>query len=400
MKRTDRMTHILIAVLFLAFVAYVTVFAVKRLGNATVTAQAVTAEVRIGGVATGIVVREETVVCCDEPYLDITAQDGEKIAAGGTLGTAMRSETGLERANRIHELELEIERISAVLAEKSSAEDLTARDAAISSAVENLASDIARHSLNTLEEDTLNVRALLYPSSDSGDTESELREKEQELESLRSSSSSDTRSLTAPLGGVFSSAADGYEGLTAADLEDLTPEKLRALLDREPETPDGAYGKLITSHIWYFAAAMDARDAANLTVGRTAQLDFGRWYSSPVYGKVTAISAPQDGTVAVTFRCDTALADTAAMRSVSADVVFESFSGVRVPAEAVRTDEETESTYVWTVTAMLLERKDVTLIYCGEDYVVAERESAAGSLREGDTVVVSGNDLYEGKLMK
>ena len=88
------------------------------------------------------------------------------------------------------------------------------------------------------------------------------------------------------------------------------------------------------------------------------------------------------------------------MREVSASVVFGSYSGIRVPAQAVRTDEETEATYVWTVTAMQLERKDVEIIYAGDGFVIVRRGSEPGSLREGNTVVVSGKDLYEGKIME
>ena len=80
-------------------------------------------------------------------------------------------------------------------------------------------------------------------------------------------------------------------------------------------------------------------------------------------------------------------------------VIFESYSGIRIPAQAVQTDPETESTYVWCVTAMQLERKDVTVIYEDEDFAIVARDSAADALREGNTVVVRGHELYEGKVM-
>ena len=92
--------------------------------------------------------------------------------------------------------------------------------------------------------------------------------------------------------------------------------------------------------------------------------------------------------LAILVLMNTALADTLAMRRESAEAVFGSFSGLRVPAGAVRTDEETGERYVWTVTAMQLERRSAEILYEGEDYVILRRAAESGALRQGDTVVV------------
>ena len=193
---------------------------------------------------------------------------------------------------------------------------------------------------------------------------------------------------------------DEWKGTRPALLEDLTPETLDALTDYSPDKPAGAYGKLVTSYQWYFAAAMSADDAENLAVGRTATLNFGRYYGADIYARVVSISAPSDGVVAVVFRCDTALADTLAMRCVPANVVFATYSGIRVPAQAVQYDRESGTHFVWCVTAMQLERKDVEVVYADSDIAVIAESTAADALRDGNTVVVSGQDLYEGKIME
>ena len=400
MKRTDKLTNFIAILLFAAFVIYAGAYAVRALRNTTVTADAVAAEVRPGGVASGIVIREETVLTSAEKYIDITARDGTKVAAGAALATAMRSESGLERANRIHALEREIARISAALAELDSAEGLTGRDEALRSAVGGLTAAVARHELTGVDSDALNLRTLLFPGGASGASKGELMVLERELDKLRSSADSDTRTLSAETGGVFSTMVDGYEVLSPDDLTDLTPSRLNDLLSRDPDTPAAAYGKLVSSFRWYFAAVMSEEDAARLETGRTATLNFGRYYGADVYAKIVSISAPEDGSAAVVFRCDTALADTLAMRRVSADVVFAEYSGIRVPVQSLQTDPETGAEYVWCITAMQLERKDVSVLYRDEDIAVIARSGTSDALREGNTVVVSGDDLYEGKVME
>ena len=48
----------------------------------------------------------------------------------------------------------------------------------------------------------------------------------------------------------------------------------------------------------------------------------------------------------------------------------------------------------------MLERKDIEIIYCDEDFVIAAPDGGADTLRAGNTVVVSGKDLYEGKIIE
>ena len=399
MKRTDRLSTFIAILLFLAFAAYMGVYAVRALRDTTVTAEAVAADVTLGGLANGIVIREETVLTSGEKYIDVTVRDGAKVAAGAALATAMRSESGLQRASRMHELELEISRMTAALDEMDSAEDLTTRDESLRTLVQELSGAVARHELSSLDASSLNLRSLLFSNSASGVSRSELRTLQRELDSLRSSSSSDATVLTAEQSGVFSTLIDGYESLSAADAEGLTPAKLNELTALTPDKPDGAYGKLVTSYRWLFAAVMSAEDAENLKVGRTATLNFGRYYGADIYARVLSISEPEDGSVAVVFRCDTALADTLAMRRVPANVVFETYDGIRVPAQAVQTDPASGESWVWTITAMQLERKRVELLYIDDDFAVLAHSAEPDALRSGNTVVVSGQDLYEGKIM-
>jgi hypothetical protein len=400
MKRTDRLSKFIAILLFLAFAAYAGVYAVRALRDTTVTAMATAADVTLGGPASGIVIREETVLTSGEKYIDITARDGAKVSAGSALATSMRSEAGLERATRMHELELEVSRISAALDELDSAADLTTRDEALRAAVSALTGYVARHELSGQDGSALNLRSLLFSADAAGVSKEQLRMLERELDSMRSSSASDAAVLSAERSGIFSTLVDGYESLSAADLAGLSPASLQELMDRQGEVPGGTYGKLVTSYRWYFAAVMSAPDAENLTVGRSATLNFGRYYGADIQARVLSISEPEDGSVAVVFRCDTALADTLAMRCVSANVVFAAYSGIRVPAKAVQSDPASGEAWVWAVTAMQLERKQVELLYIDEDFALVAMSPTANALREGNTVVVSGKDLYEGKVME
>lgn len=400
MKRKDTATTAIALVLFLTFLAYAGVYAYRFFVGGIVTAEAVSATVSIGGVASGIIVREETVLESGEEYIDITAEEGEKLGAGQAIATAMSSEAGLQRANRLREVKLEISRAEAALQTSSGQDDLVRRDELLHSAVLGLAAAVARHDLSSLDSDISTLRSLVFEGGGEEYTEADLDALYRELLSLETSSSSDSTVLLSEESGVFSRSVDGYEHLSLLNLAGLSPASLQRLAASGRAVSENAYGKLVTSHKWYFAAVMSEADAKGLSVGSLAQLDFGRYYGSGVLADIRYISSVQNGEVAVIFECSTALSELLSIREASANVVFEQYEGIRVPTAAIYTDGETGATFVWAVTAMRLERKDVTVKYLEENFCIVEGGSDESALRVGDTVVVAGSNLYEGKVME
>ncbi|MBQ2634607.1 MAG: hypothetical protein IJF88_08555 [Oscillospiraceae bacterium] len=399
MKRTDRLTIFIAVLLFLGFLAYLGSYAFRALENGVVTAEAISADFDLSGTASGILIREETVLTSTAPYVDVTAANGARVAAGSVVATAVSGPEGLERANRIHALETEIERVSAALAGLSSVSSVTSRETALNAAARNVAAVAARHDMLNLDSAATQLSGLLLGVDSSQISYARLDELQGELRTLRARVADDDVSIRAEFPSTFSSLVDGYEHLRMEDVDGVSPSRLEELIEQGRETVPEAFGKLVSGYRWYFAAAMRSVDAANLSPGRSAKLNFGRHYSADISAQVLSISPSENGSVTVLFRCDTAMAETLALRSATASVIFGSYSGIRIPAQAVQVDEETQSTYVWCVTAMRLERKPIRILYAANEYVIVERGSAADALREGNTVVVRGKDLEEGKLI-
>ena len=254
MKRTDTVTKIVAILLFLAFFAYAGAYFHASVTSRITTAEAVRSTVTSSGVASGIIVRDETVLESSELYIDITGADGRRVAAGQTVAMAMSSETGLARAERIHELELETARLSAILGSINSATDITSRDTSIKSLILSLTGSIARGDLSNIDSISLNLSSLVFTDKETDVTYAELEALEAELQSLKGSSSADTSAISSPQSGLFSKTVDGYEHLSVSNLENLTPEKLSALIDSRQEPSEHAFGKIISGFKWYFAA--------------------------------------------------------------------------------------------------------------------------------------------------
>ncbi len=399
MKRTDTITKAISFVLFAAFAIYLLVFAFRTLDGNLVMAEAVTSELSAGGTASGIIIRSEIVLEGYDTYLSTSLSEGEKVAKGGNVAVSMSGEAGLLRERRIKELEADIEYISSARKLAEIRSDFTAHSQQVDIGIRDLRFAVAAHDAGGIVSGASQVKALFFGAGDTDISESHLNELKTELQSLKSSYSADSEPLLAPEAGLFSFNLDGYEHLGPDDLGKLLPSELEELIDDKEEVSENAYGKLVTGNYWYFASVMTVPDAGNLSVGSYVALDFGRYLSENVYAKVISIGPREDGRCCVVFRSDKKLSELLPFRKLSASVVFQEYRGIRVPSEAIRTDDKTETTFVWVNTAMKLERKNVKILYCADGYVIVERGAEASALREGNMVVVRGKNLYEGKII-
>ena len=64
--------------------------------------------------------------------------------------------------------------------------------------------------------------------------------------------------LCAPESAVFFTDCDGFETLRPEDLETMDAAGLAALLDREGDVPEEAFGRLVLREAWFFAALAPA----------------------------------------------------------------------------------------------------------------------------------------------
>lgn len=397
LKKTNTVINIAMVVLFAAMVIYLGVYIFHSTQQSYVTAPAVVVTVNESGQASGCVVREEQLLTSDKEYISISVDNGKEVARGGEVAIGVSSPEALESASRARELEVEIAYVSNLLSSMNIAAGVTEKDTAVRSAILELSAAVGSGDASALDSICMSLSSLLF-SGDAGTvTQSDLDALQAELRQLQSAVGSGGR-ITAPAAGLFTTVTDGYESLTYADLANLTPDGVEALGDRKTAIADNVIGKLVTSKKWYFAAVMQQADAGRLSPGGSATLDFGRHYSTAISATVLSISEEVDGKVAVVFACNTALADTLAMREATAEVVYTEYTGIRVPLKAVHMDES-GNTYVCVITAGQIEEKQVEIIYQTGDYCLVARGSESNSLRAGNEIVVSGKNLTDGKVV-
>ena len=374
--------------------------------------------------ATGFLVREEQVLTNAGGVVELLPQEGEKVARGGTVALVYQDSSGLERRQQLQQLELEKEQLEYALertgAGGGDASQLTGQ---VLDAIAELRAAVAGRDLTDLERQSMDLKSLVYKreyayggtGEESADAiQAALDEVDSQISSLSSQAAQSTQSITASQSGIFSGYVDGYESLLTPEvLETVTPAQLDDLAGQASEEDQTAVGKLITDSTWYFACALPQEDAERLVEGRSVTVRFSRDWSGEVDMTVERVGEPEDGRCAVVLSTNRYLSETTLLRRQTVELVFQSVTGVRVPKQALRveeqtvTDEETgeESTVqvtgVYTLVGEQVEFKPVTVLEQGDTFVLVEAAgSGRAALQPGDVVVVAAEDLYDGKVIQ
>ncbi len=322
------------ALVFLAMAAYLGFYLVERMIDPVQTALVVTATMSDSAPMSGLVVRDEVVLQGDAPYIDVIAEDGERIAFGQTVALVYDSEDALLRAEELADTEQEIESVRAAL---SGARTVTSgdRDSSILDAMVGLSASLRSDGLRSLDTRQSTLASLLFRREVSDATEDYLAALEAERSDLLRGAAGERTPILASQSGTYASIVDGFEGVDPAYVEDLGPAELREIIAAERTEDPAAIGKLVLSFNWYYAAILDREDAGRLEEGQRVRLSFGRYTSGALSARVAKLGRIEGDERLVLFRMDRGLTEMLAVRAVAAELIYSEYTGLRVPLDGL-----------------------------------------------------------------
>lgn len=420
MKQGKPVITVAIAAIAVALVIYFGFYVAKVFSEPYTTALAYTYTSNDSAEAVGILVRQETVLPAQTGIVDVTRSEGEKVGVGQSVAQVYRDSQAQNNQADLEALADQIQLLeyssdgggvdSAAKLDENILQAVTALHAASGVGDYNQLEDQAR----TLKSTVLK-RGYVYGN---GLGAEELSQKLNDLKSqyaaLKQQTSSSTSSVRAPQSGVFSTLVDGYEtAVTPQTVFQLTPSSLSALLAGQGKEAGGGMGKLITSTRWYFAAALPVSVAERLKEGSTATLRFSGDFDQDIDMRVDQVGQAEGDKSVVVFSTDRYLSQTTLLRQQTAELIFNSWSGLRIPKQALRmekstyTDKETGQEVqnnrlgVYALLGVRAEFKTVEVVTEGDDYyVVRSTTDESDALRAGDEVIVRATELYDGQLLE
>lgn len=397
-------TYIALIVLILAALAAVSVGIGLREGlEAPIrTVKAVPYESGSGYFSTGYIVRDEAVMTMDSSITSLVPAEGERVSAGQAVAMGYVSADAQTRQRKIAQLEERLKELEYASGASAAAYNKAAADMEIRDKILEMAVMLGRGNVLAVGDAAPNLKGLVLRSTASEEDLSAIARQEknirEERDALRAQLSGQMRVVSAPASGYFSGVVDGYESvLTPRSLEALSPTELdRIAADAQPA---GAFGKLVLGDTWYYVTTIPEAELKETELGDSAEVSFAHDLRTAITMRISHISQPENGRCVVVFTCGDYIRDVTMMRSQSADIVFRSYAGLRVPKEAVHVREDGK-VGVYVLESAAYKWKTVEILYDnGESYIVRLDKSSTRNLWPGDDIIVDDKDAYDGKVV-
>lgn len=419
MKESTFATRVMIAVLCLGVAVYLAIYLVQSWGGGIVTTYAYSYSLDMGQEAEGILIREEIPLSGPGGYVDQILPEGAKAAAGDAVALLYTDPSALTTRQSIRSLAAEIEQLEYALNDRAQNTDAARLDAQVINSIVALRSLAARGDLTALEDSALNLRSMVFKrdytygdASAAGQLAQLIADKRSQLTDLNHSLNQVSTTVYAPVSGVYSAGADGWEGVaTPAVLDGLTADGLDALLHEQHSPDPNAVGKLVTGSTWYYAALIKDT-GTGLQSGRRYTVNFSGDYYGQVEMTLDQVVLDGERTLAI-FSCRSHLADTAMLRIQTVDVITRQLEGIRIPRKALRVETETVTDEdgttreinrykVYTVIRSQAWGQEVEVLHTGDSFYLVRPvdQTAADRLRPGDEVILSSSGIFDGKVVR
>lgn len=377
--------------------------------------------------ANAVIVREETLINNSvangvEYYM---VNDGDKVALSTVVAKIFANENDALCYNKIQEIN---EKIS-VLESLNTPYDNISTDSAVDSQIYlNINSLLKSVNNGNFKDRDTAAQSLIYSINQRQkiigtvtDFNAQIQELQEEKASYSSSGSSYIAEIRAPKSGYFVAEVDGYENVFDYDnVENLTVEDLSKSFVPAPVS-DSSVGKIVSGLDWYIVCKLTADEALSLSHSESyPSIVFSSASEEPVPVDLVALNqaSKKDDAVAV-FSCNYMNSSLSCLRNEPVQIIINNFEGVRLSKSALHDDyvdlldEEGEPTgekarvqgvYILHGSELLF--REVSVIFAGSDFVIVDINPDSAILKSGETiiindeVVIKGDDLYDGKIIK
>lgn len=419
MKQSSLGTKLLLLAVTLALLAYFGVQGYLYFSDPLSTTLAYNYQVEEAVSLSGYVIRTEQVLPDDASgLLRLQRSEGERVSKGGTVAAVYADQASLDRQTEIDALTTRIEQLEYAQEAALGSEVSLKLDTQIMQSILDYRSSLAADRLVKAEGYGSKLRSLVlkrdYTYSETEDLSGQIAELREQLKGVKAQAAGSVRRITAPAAGLYSAVVDGYETvLTPESLEGMTPSQLSAV--KADASVQSDVGKLILGDTWYYAAIMSTEEAEELQEGSGLTLRFTKSVERDLPVTLVSVGPEENGRSVAVFRGETYLPQLTLLRQQSAQVISRTVEGIRVPKETLRIvtrtvkDEDgaettTQTTGVYCIVGKEARFKPVEVVYTGDSFVLVRADNPADKetlrLRPGDEVIVSANDLYDGKVLE
>ncbi len=420
--------NVLMVLLFAGVLVYVYLQTVSGFDSGLETETAMLVRLNDDVDAEAYIFRDETVIKKENDGAIVTlVSEGDRVSKGQLLANVYSDSTDTVLQDEINRIQRRLDILEdSKIDSEYVISDLAEIDKDISDVLSDIYKGASEGDLSSAIENSsdflvkLNKRDLIIDSEfDYSEEQERLIKEKNSIESRINSLSS---GLTATSSGYFYGDVDGYEeifdidkveGITLNNFDEFTG----AVADSEL-LKSGAV-KIVNDFVWYVVCSINADDMAGISEGNSYVLSFPENADKEIRMKLTKIiSETSSARTLAVFRVNVLPSDFNYKRSQSAKIVLDNVEGLSVPKKALRVIDGVNGVYVLVGDVVRFRR--VEIIDETEGYYICDYKTSNKifeeleneqdeSLREKlseikylslyDNVIVSGKDLFDGKII-
>lgn len=351
----------------------------------------------------GYLIRDEETFRSDAGTLSHSLSEGERVGRNQTMAVAYPDSGALNRVEQLNALQLQLEQLSFSLVSYLDPDAALKLDSSITSDLLSLRRMVASGEYSRAEEEVASLKGAIlkrdYTSASQEEIEAAIKDTETQISQLENSLNG--TAITAPEGGIYSAACDGYESvLTPELLDELIPSTLDGVKPVESDSAANV-GKLIYGDTWYYAANITDAQAEQLGGRSSVTLRLAKGLDEDMTMKVVSISRSENGKRTLLLSSDKYIARTTQLRHQMGTLVLRTYEGLRMPSNALRVSED-GVTGVYCLLGVRAKFKPVQVAFQGDGYMLVKAvadDSESSMLRRGDQVIVTAAELYDGKVV-
>lgn len=354
---------------------------------------------------TAFVVRDEAYITASDATGTVVsiAEDGKRVGSGDPVAVVFSSAESAAAYVRINELEDEISyykqlknRVGIGTNAPSSYSNMI--DDACLNFISASREGIDRNFNEALKDlrDAVTARQLAVGEQLSVD--SKLTALESELLSLQGKASGYS-TVASPNSGYYIGSVDGYENaISYDDVLNVNCEKINSLLSYQKQTPASTtMGKLVDEFNWYLLCNVPYGSSGDIAIGDVVSVNIPNTAVGKIKCTVAFKGNKEGEQVAVVLKCNTMNRDVANLRIEDIEIILNEYNGIRINNSAIREQDGEKGVFV--VRGNIVQFKKINIIESNEEYSIIEASQDSSFVREYDTIITQGVDLYDGKVI-
>ena len=406
--------YVVSAILSVLLICYILYHLLSGLNKELETTPAILATQNSSLVMEAYVVRDETLITASvEGGVNYLFRDGEKVSAGTVVANVYSGAGASEVSDRILEIDKKIEVLeNSNLSENATITDTTVIDDKIYTLFYVMRDKVQdgdlEYALHKKDELLTYLNKRLVITQTEKGYEQQIIALQEEKGNLIGQLINLAEQIKVAKSGYFYSMVDGYESVFGVKaFDDLDHNKFRNMVNSTPfdYSSSMTVGKIVNTNEWYIVSEVSKDLLNKFTEGDNYDVIFP--YNSDISVNMLLQKIVRDNgedTVLLVFKTDNMPEGFEYLRKQDIKISEKSYTGYRVPVNSVRVVNGKQGVYVLSGNTVKFKEISILLEHDGY-YLVKEQptylddELYYEKLALYDMIIVSGKNLYDGKII-